>query len=70
MPRSSGVVFVAAHRFPGVGWYDIDSRLEYSCPALSLSGDCSFVSTFEEHLFIQCSVAEFTETTTVNDHYV
>jgi len=34
MPRSSGVVFIATHHFPNVGWYDIDSCLEYSCPAV------------------------------------
>ena len=38
MPRSSGVVFVAAHHFPGVGWYHIDSRLDYSCPVVSPPG--------------------------------
>jgi len=38
MPQSSGVVFVATHRFPSIGWYDIDSRLDYSCPAVSLPG--------------------------------
>ena len=25
MPQNSGVVFVAARRFPSVGWYNIDS---------------------------------------------
>jgi len=38
MPRSSEVVFVAACHFPNVGWYDIDSRLDYSCPAVSPLG--------------------------------
>jgi len=38
MPRSGGVVFVAARRFPSVGWYDIDSHLDYCCPAVSLPG--------------------------------
>jgi len=38
MPRSSGVVFVAARRFPSIGWHDIDSRLDYSCPAVSQPG--------------------------------
>ena len=38
MPRSSGVVFVATCHFPGIGWYDIDSRLEYSCHAVSPPG--------------------------------
>jgi len=35
MLRSGGVVFVTARRFPSVGWYDIDSRLDYCCPAVS-----------------------------------
>jgi len=38
IPRSSGVVFVAAHHFPGVGCYDIYSRLDCSCPAVSPPG--------------------------------
>jgi len=49
IPRSSGFVFVAARRFPSLGWYDIDSRLDYSCPAAlppavghlaNLTGEC------------------------------
>jgi len=31
-------VFVAARRFPSIGWYDIDSRLDYCCPAVSQPG--------------------------------
>jgi len=38
MLRSSGVAFVAACRFPGIGWYNIGSRLDYCCPAVSLPG--------------------------------
>jgi len=38
MPQSGGVVFVATRRFPRVGWYDIDSRLDYCCPAVSPPG--------------------------------
>jgi len=38
MLRSSGVVFVADHRFPDVGRYNIDSRLNYSYPAASPPG--------------------------------
>jgi len=38
MLRSSGVAFVAAHRLASVGWYDIDIRLDYSCPAVSPLG--------------------------------
>ena len=51
IPRGSGFVFVAARRFPSLGWYDIDSRLDYrpSCPAAlplavdrlaTLTGEC------------------------------
>ena len=38
MLQSSGVVFVAAHLFPSVEWYHIDSRLHYNCPAISPPG--------------------------------
>jgi len=38
MPRNSGVVFIAAHCFPSVGWYDVNSHLDYSCPAVSPPG--------------------------------
>jgi len=38
MPRNSGVVFIAAGCFPSVGWYHVDSCLDYSCPAASPPG--------------------------------
>ena len=33
--REAVELFVAACRFPSVGWYDIDSRIDYCCPAVS-----------------------------------
>jgi len=38
MSRNSGVLFVATRHFPSVRWYDIDSHLDYSCPAALLPG--------------------------------
>jgi len=59
IPQSSGFVFVAAHRFPSLGWYDIDSRLDYSCPAAllpavdqlaTLTGECKRYPKRVQHI--------------------
>jgi len=38
MSRNSGVVLVAAHCIPSIGWYDINRHLDYSCPVVSPPG--------------------------------
>jgi len=53
MPRSSGVLFIATRRFPSVGWYDIDSHLAYSCPAVSPPG-VDRLATLTGTLWAEC----------------